>query len=654
MMSFSQTLTVEDIKRRAGCEDLSQIRQLNLSDLGLTSITADILQCLPNLVELDLSKNKLTAVELDGAIPQVKTLSFSSNQLCSVDGFKAFPNLENLDVTNNPTLEVSDKYKLVSLCPLLKIMDGKDIGLMRDAVNRLNSTLSQKVSDMWKIHFSKKYTVIKIEDRQREEIEREFIDKLKSEVTCGPAMLKNYREYQLSIIGKLFLKKLETTEGNLKEEPPNKKQRTIEVNGQAENVDQRAKSDSFKMKNVRTPDSKVNKKKQKTPRKESKAQSNSPAYCEFAVSHLLQTHSLNNDPTDRKTQVWGCEFEPDPERKGQTTFTCATCGGDSVCFVDCSTGRVMKKYKQPGETFYCLAWTTVCLDSDRDKRHKTNLIAAGGSQCDIKIIEPNQLVCFEEIRGHKGVLECLVFHPHHPSWLLSAADDNTIMVWEIGLPKGAEYQGKSKLLLTLKSRSIVRLFSIPPHGKVVVGGCDDGCYMWKLYDNSGDNEDKKDKTRTYFGKLDFPGKKTVPLDSIVCLSNNLIATKRVEEGCIHIWNSASEMQENDFQVALRLPWRLTEVPFLKFNFAQACSVLLAGDDTGSVWLYDVDPELLAAKTKEKQQYKQAQILTCPNETTKVFNQVSASGNMDYIVAVADTNVVCIWKRLRIEDASSHS
>ena len=115
-----------------------------------------------------------------------------------------------------------------------------------------------------------------------------------------------------------------------------------------------------------------------------------------------------------------------------------------MCFVDCSTGRVMKKYKQPGETFYCLAWTTVCLDSDSDKKHKANLVAAGGSQCDIKIIEPNQLVCFEEIQGHKGVLECLLFHPHHPTWLLSAADDNTIMIWEIGLPKGAEYQGKSK------------------------------------------------------------------------------------------------------------------------------------------------------------------------------------------------------------------
>lgn len=52
-----------------------------------------------------------------------------------------------------------------------------------------------------------------------------------------------------------------------------------------------------------------------------------------------------------------------------------------------------------------------------------------------------------------------------------------------------------RLLLTLKSRSIVRLFSIPPHGKVVVGGCDDGCYVWNLFDSETDKEDKKDKTK---------------------------------------------------------------------------------------------------------------------------------------------------------------
>ena len=79
----------------------------SLSDLGLTSVVTDTLQCLPNLEELDLSKNKLTAIKLDGAMPQVKTLSLSSNQLCSVDGLTAFPSLESVDVTNNPTLEVS-------------------------------------------------------------------------------------------------------------------------------------------------------------------------------------------------------------------------------------------------------------------------------------------------------------------------------------------------------------------------------------------------------------------------------------------------------------------------------------------------------------------------------------------------------------------
>lgn len=79
----------------------------------------------------------------------------------------------------------------------------------------------------------------------------------------------------------------------------------------------------------------------------------------------------------------------------------------------------MKKYRQPGETFYCLAWTTVTLDFGNGNMKRTNLIAAGGLQKDIKIIEPTQLVCFEEVKGHKGVLELLLFHPLQPTWLMS-------------------------------------------------------------------------------------------------------------------------------------------------------------------------------------------------------------------------------------------
>lgn len=78
----------------------------SLSELGLTRIPSKLLQQLPNLEDLDLSLNKLTAVENEGVLPQVKKLSFAGNQLSSTDGLTAFPNLENVNVTNNPTLEV--------------------------------------------------------------------------------------------------------------------------------------------------------------------------------------------------------------------------------------------------------------------------------------------------------------------------------------------------------------------------------------------------------------------------------------------------------------------------------------------------------------------------------------------------------------------
>ena len=78
----------------------------SLSGLGLTLIPAELLQQLPNLEDIDLSKNKLTAIGHERSLPQLKVVSFASNQLINVEGLTAFPNLESLDVTNNPTLEV--------------------------------------------------------------------------------------------------------------------------------------------------------------------------------------------------------------------------------------------------------------------------------------------------------------------------------------------------------------------------------------------------------------------------------------------------------------------------------------------------------------------------------------------------------------------
>ena len=79
----------------------------------MTHIPSKLLQQLPNLEDLDLSLNKLTAIENEGALPQVKKLSFAGNQLSSTDGLTAFPNLENVNVTDNPTLEVKVSFSFV-------------------------------------------------------------------------------------------------------------------------------------------------------------------------------------------------------------------------------------------------------------------------------------------------------------------------------------------------------------------------------------------------------------------------------------------------------------------------------------------------------------------------------------------------------------
>ena len=108
-----------------------------------------------------------------------------------------------------------------------------------------------------------------------------------------------------------------------------------------------------------------------------------------------------------------------------------------------------------------------------------------------------------------------------------------------------------------------------------------------------------------------------------------------------------------------------------------CDILIAGDDLGRVWIYDVNRCLCESRQgkrleelKETQVYMWAlgyirvqpvpipnieiycislsilQMLVCANGTVKTFNHVCSSTCMDYVVAVADSNVVSVWKRLK--------
>ena len=162
-----------------------------------------------------------------------------------------------------------------------------------------------------------------------------------------------------------------------------------------------------KMKKKRNSSPYVNKK----PRK---------ATSSHALQHLLQTHSKENDPNDFQTKVWMCAFEPDINNPGKTTNLVATCGGDSICFIDCETGLVLKKYRQKNEEFYCLAWTILKYRNELSKEDATlAAVAVAGRSGDIKLIDPQNLVCFEHVSYHKKPVDALAFHPIIQHWLFS-------------------------------------------------------------------------------------------------------------------------------------------------------------------------------------------------------------------------------------------
>jgi hypothetical protein len=85
----------------------------------------------------------------------------------------------------------------------------------------------------------------------------------------------------------------------------------------------------------------------------------------------------------------------------------------------------------------------------------------------------------------------------------------------------------------------------------------------------------------------------------------------------------------------------------------ASSLLACGDDEGYIWLYDLNEVF----SKAKREQDQSAVIPWPivTDSTKenlrvvhqeevVINKVIVDHKRSYIVAVTNTNLVCIWKK----------
>ncbi|KAG0039335.1 hypothetical protein BGZ82_008664 [Podila clonocystis] len=181
----------------------------------------------------------------------------------------------------------------------------------------------------------------------------------------------------------------------------------------------------------------------------------------YILEHLIRAHSrsTHEGQDETSTDTWACAFQPTlPVARLGTGATkpvprksssiVATCGGNTVCLIDCQLGRVMAKYSHmEEEEFMCLAWTTLdhatVQDGESSKDDKdgvipeaqttqSNILAAAGHLGSIKLMNPLQNTCYRYLAGHTDSVLRLRFSLTNPRWLFSASADGTVRLWDIG------------------------------------------------------------------------------------------------------------------------------------------------------------------------------------------------------------------------------
>nr|XP_020660684.1 leucine-rich repeat and WD repeat-containing protein 1 isoform X1 [Pogona vitticeps] len=385
--------------------------------------------------------------------------------------------------------------------------------------------------------------------------------------------------------------------------------------------------------------------------------------------HFLQCHSKGNNRDDFKTQLWACVFEPPLDcgtRKDpvvSSSRTAATCGGDSVCLVDCETGIVLKKYKVAGEEFYTVAWTTLTMVTSDGRKKKHNVLAAAGRRGIVKLIHVTADYCYGEIKAHKKPIAMACFSPISETHLFTASYDKKICVWDIGVPD-CDYNFKERQLLVLETIATPLRIALVPScpDRYLVAGCEQGCFAWDIR-----LDDKQQKNRPFEVEFQFPNDEKNEtsnhrVDGLAFLNEDIVVTKSSKTASINLWSWSRSFKQGkggrrtvQAVILAELEWSSTDLPYLTLSTCPTEEYVFCGDEKGSVWMYDLSNHLSAlSAAKEDSSTKRigpSQVLKWPELkangellTDVLVNNVVTDPTFTYLVALTDVNIAAIWKK----------
>ncbi|NXD72051.1 LRWD1 protein, partial [Eolophus roseicapillus] len=632
---------------------------------------------LRHLQKLDLSDNLLDKFPNSLTLPDLRVLNCNNNKLEDVTALKQFPLLEELTYENNVYLTLNDDYKVMFLLQNLRLLNGKDITKLAKHVRRVNSRkLTSKVTAHWEKFFRdqlpEKYTA-----EQVKSIKKKFLKSVQTNVVYGPSALSEFTRWRVGDIS------LTCPPVNSDPEPEEKVDENEEEEESTESPREAAKDKgqvgdfSSSINNVRVTarKRKRNRSKTRSCKKRSKTQvttKEEPEDVSAEPLHFLQCHSKGNSREDFKTQLWSCVFEPlldSGARKDpivNSSRTVATCGGESVCLIDCETGTVLKKYKVAAEEFFSVAWTTLTMVISNSRKKSHNILAAAGRRGIVKLIHVAADFCYGEIKAHKKPIATVCFSPTRETHLFTASYDKRIALWDIGIPD-CDYNFKASQLLVLEVLSIPLRIALVPTcpDQYLLAGCEGGCFAWNI------KLDKEQRRRPFEATFQFPdedGSMTTlhRVDGLAFLNDDVVVSKSSKPGCIYLWSWSRSFdtkgkgcQRTIAAVILaELEWSTTNMSYLTLSTCPAKDYVFCGDEKGSVWMYNLSSYTTAwssAKGKrsplQEKRIPPAQILQWPElrangeQVTEVLvNNVVSDPTFTYLVVLTSVNITAIWKK----------
>ena len=165
------------------------------------------------------------------------------------------------------------------------------------------------------------------------------------------------------------------------------------------------------------------------------------------------------------------------------------------------------------------------------------------------------------------------------------------------------------------------------------------------------------------------------VDSIAVVGEWTIVVKCINHGLLYVWDLKSTtvnwrrdvennrtVVEKEVDIVKTLKYLDTDNYFMNIGCHKGARLIVCGDDEGALWLYDT-PNIVQSSTKSRRSVldpntkllwpevhddnleKNGKLL---QNDEIIIDKVAVSHDNKYIVAVTNTNLVCIWYKTEID------